>query len=95
MMHPDVLSTRHRHRTEMLAIDDANSRVASRRPPASHHRTPQNRHGFRRFRAARMQRHNVSDTASFSYRESHEAVANVEDSDCQSVGKIGDKQTSE
>jgi hypothetical protein len=42
-----------------------------------------------------MQQQNVSATASFSQRESHDAVANVEDSGCQSVGKIGDKQTSE
>jgi hypothetical protein len=30
-MHPDVLSTRHRQRTEILTTDDADSRAASRR----------------------------------------------------------------
>jgi hypothetical protein len=61
----------------------------------SHIETHRSGTGFGAFAAACMQRQNVSATASFSRRESHDAVANVGDSGCQSVGKIGDKQTSE
>jgi hypothetical protein len=67
-MHPDVLSTRHRQRMEMLATDDADSRTASRRCSQLTIETHRTGTGFGAFAAACMQRQNVSDAASFSLR---------------------------
>jgi hypothetical protein len=53
-MHPDVLSTRHPKRMEMLATDDADSRPASRRRSHLSIETHRSGAGFGAFAAAAL-----------------------------------------
>jgi hypothetical protein len=80
---------------EMPATDDADSRTASPRRSRLSIQTHRSGTGFGASPRHPCRNKTSAPLLHFGGAKSHDAVANKGDSGWQSVGKIGDKQTSE